>query len=161
MASMAPAHDSTDATSSGQFPTGVSIKRQVNVKTIVTDQFKQTAHTDLSDEVQMIDAQLNQLEGQYQQSLQQLEQLAAQGQSVSRQMEQLNMEAQQRRHVLTTVRMDVNARLASLGKMENGSLLVTGQLESFVTLNVGDNIYDKVRKAEIIVRDGIIQAIHA
>ena len=37
--------------------------------------------------------------------------------------------------------------------------VVTGMLDNYFELKIGDNLYDKVKDAEIIVRDGIIEKI--
>ena len=135
------------------------LKRQVTVKTLVTDVFKQQANSELSNELKLIETQMSQLEAQYQHTLQQLEQLAQQGQNVQRQLDQLNQEAQQKRNQLASLKMEVASNLANLDKIPNGNFIVTGVLENFVGVKVGDNIYDKLKNAEIIVEDGIIKSI--
>lgn len=140
--------------------TSIQLKRQVTIKTRVTDTFRGKASKELGDELKLIDSQLNQLETQYQQSLQQLEQLAKQGQNVQRQLEHLNREAQEKRNQLGSLRIQVSSQLGNLDKLPNGSFIVTGMLENYVSVGVGDNIYDKIKTAEIIVEDGLVQAIH-
>jgi len=137
----------------------VQLKRQVTVKTLVTDTFRQRAKGDLSNELKLIDTQLQQLEAQYQYSLQQLEKVAQQGQNVQRQLQDLNQEAQQKRSQLASLKMQVSSELGNLDQIENGQHIVTGILENFITVKVGDNIYEKLSNAEMIVEDGVITRI--
>lgn len=137
----------------------VQLKRQVTVKTKVTDAFRDRAKTELSNELKLIDTQLQQLEAQYQHSLQQLEKVAQQGQNVQKQLENLNQEAQQKRSQLASLKMQVSSELGNLDKIPNGNFIVTGVLENVVDVRVGDNIYEKLMNAEMIVEDGIVQRI--
>lgn len=150
-------------------PTGLSgrttsdsvlLKRQVTIKTLVNDSFRLKASQELAEELKVIDAQTTQLEAQYQHSLQQLERLAQQGQNVQKQLEGLNREAQEKRNQLASLKIEVSTQLANLDKIANGSYIVTGLLENYVDVKVGDNIYDKIKNAEILVEDGIVKTIH-
>jgi chromosome segregation ATPase len=137
----------------------VQLKRQVTVKTKVTDVFRARAKGELGNELKLIDTQLQQLEAQYQYSLQQLEKVAQQGQNVQQQLQQLNQEAQQKRNQLASLKMQVSSEMGNLDKLENGQYIVTGMLENFVEIRVGENIYDKLQNAEILVEDGIVTSI--
>ncbi|HEY9744963.1 MAG TPA: YlqD family protein [Oculatellaceae cyanobacterium] len=144
---------------SGQAIESVQLKRQVTVKTLVTDAFRERAKGELSNELKLIDTQLQQLEAQYQHSLQQLEKVAQQGTNVQKQLEALNQEAQQKRTQLASLKMQVSSELGNLDKIPNGSFIVTGVLENTVDVKVGDNIYEKLMNAEMIVEDGIVKSI--
>lgn len=137
----------------------VTLKRQITVKTLVNENFRSKASQELSDEMKLIDNQMQQLEGQYQHSMQQLEKMAQQGQHVQGQLENLNREAQEKRNQLASLRIEVSTQLANLDKVANGAYIVTGMLENFVEVKVGDNIYQKIRNAEILVEDSIVKAI--
>lgn len=139
----------------------IQLNRQVTVKTLVTDAFRERAKHELDNELKLIDTQLQQLEAQYQYSLQQLEKVAQQGQNVQQQLVQLNQEAQQKRSQLASLKMQVSSQLGNLDKVENGQYIVTGMLESTVGLTIGDNIYDKLMNVEMLVEDGIIKDILA
>lgn len=137
----------------------IQLKRQVTVKTKVTDAFRARAKDELDNELKLIDTQLQQLEAQYQYSLQQLEKVAQQGQNVQQQLQQLNQEAQQKRSQLASLKMQVSSELGNLDKIENGQYIVTGMLENLVNVQVGENIYEKLQNAEILVEDGIVTSI--
>ncbi len=139
---------------------GLTVKRQIAVKTKVTDAFRSRAKEELSNEVRLIENQLAQLDTQYQQTLQQLETMATQGQNVNRQLEQMNQEVQAKRNQLTSLKMEVGKQLGNLDKVADGDLVVTGMLESEVVLHVGDPLYQKVQNGEIVVEDQTIVAIN-
>jgi chromosome segregation ATPase len=139
----------------------VQVKRQVTVKTKVTDGFRLRAKGELDNELKLIDTQLQQLEAQYQYSLQQLEKVAQQGQNVQQQLQQLNGEAQQKRSQLASVKMQISSEMGNLDNVENGQYIITGQLEEVLSVNVGDNIYEKLQGAEILIEDGVVTHISA
>jgi esterase/lipase len=138
----------------------VQLKRQITVKSLVNDNFRAKASKELTDELALIDSQMAQLEAQYNQSIQQLERMAQQGQNVGKQLDNLNREAQERRNQLAALKIEVSTQLANLDKIANGAYIVTGMLENFVEVKIGDNIYEKIRNAEILVEDGIVKAIN-
>ena len=137
----------------------VQVRRQVIVRTLVNDGFRQRAHSELTEEQKIIDAQLQQLEAQYQHTVKQLEDFAGQGKNVQRELEQVNRDYQKKRSDLSAAKIQVSSQAANLDKIENGQFLVTGQLEELVTVNVGDNLYEKLQTAEMIVEDGIVKSI--
>ena len=137
----------------------VQLKRQVTVKTLVTDVFRERAKGELDNELKLIETQSQQLEAQYQHSMQQLEKVAQEGQNVQKQLQQLNGEVQQRRSQLGSVKIQVSTELGNLDKVENGQYIVTGLLESFVEVKLGDNIYERLLNAEMLVEDGIVKSI--
>jgi hypothetical protein len=139
----------------------VRMNRQVTVKTLVTDAFRERARNEMDGELKLLDTQAQQLEAQYQYSMQQLEKVAKQGQNVEAQFMQVNQEAQQKRNQIAGLKMQVSAQLGNLDKVENGQYIVTGMLESQVELTIGDNLYDKLTNAEMLVEDGIIKGIFA
>lgn len=138
----------------------IQLKRQITVKTKVTDNFRTRAKSELDNELKLIDTQMQQLEAQYQYSLQQLEKVAQQGQNVQAQLQQLNQEAQQKRSQMASVKMQISSELGNLDNIENGQFIVTGMLENLIELKVGDNLYDHLQNAEILVEDGVITAIN-
>lgn len=139
----------------------VRLNRQITVKTLVTNAFRERAKLELDNELKLLDTQLQQLEAQYQYSLQQLEKIAQQGQDVQGQLININQEAQQKRNQLASLKLQVSSQLGNLDKVENGQYIITGMLESVVELKVGDNLYDKLTNAEMLVEDGVIKGIHA
>jgi hypothetical protein len=137
----------------------LQVKQVIQVKTLVTAQFKAQATKDLKEELDLIESQMIQIDAQSNEAHKQLEQLAKTGQSVLPQMEQLNQEVIARKQQLLGLKMEVTSQLSAIEKAQEGSYLTTGNLEGIVSLSVGDHLYDKVRNAEILVKDGIITSI--
>ncbi len=147
----------TGETIQGNMPTSVSVKRQVKVKTVVTEEFRTRATSELSKEVEQIDHQLEQLEMAYNNGLQQLEQLSNEGQNVLQPRAQLEQDMQGKRNQMMGLKQEVTKQLGNLDTVTDGDTVITGMLESTVELHVGDNIYDRVRNTVVIVKDGVVQ----
>jgi len=141
------------------FAHGGFVKRSLNVKTLVTDAFRVQAQKDLSQEQTLVAQQTEQLELQYQNNLRQLEEASRQGHNVARQLDQLHQEANKRKQELATLQAEIDQQLQGLTTLPNGQYIKTGQLENWVPLAVGDNLYQRLRGAEILVTDGKITAI--
>jgi esterase/lipase len=137
----------------------IHLKRVVTIKSLVTPLFREKASKELGDELAVIEGQLNQLENQYQASLHQLNMMAQQGQNIAAQLDGLNKEVMEKRNQLNGLKNQVSTQLGNLDKLEDGTPIVTGQLDNFVEIKVGDNIYDKIRNAEIIIEDGLVKEI--
>ncbi len=137
----------------------IQLKRQTTIKTVITDEFRERAKNELSNELQMIEHQLGSMDSQYQQTLQQLEQLSSQGRNVQRQVEQLHQEVQNKKNQLTTLKMELSKQLNGLDRRQNGEMIVTGLLESYVEVKVGDNIYEKVQGTEVIIENNVVKEI--
>lgn len=140
-------------------PEGGFVKRSLTIKTLLTDAFRQQAQQDLSQEKELVAQQLEQLELQVQNNLRQLEEATRQGHNVARQLDQLHQEANKRKHELATLQAEIDQQIQNLATMANGNYIKTGQLENWVPLAVGDNLYQRLRGAEVLVTDGKITAI--
>ena len=66
--------------------------------------------------------------------------------------EKLNEEKER----LTDIRSEMDARLREVEKLEIGNEYRRGAIESFVEVNVGDNLYQKLGGAEVVVKDGVV-----
>jgi hypothetical protein len=137
----------------------ITLKRQVAVKTMVTDAFRARAVTEMTQEQQNVEREMQLLEQQYQANMKQLEQLAQQGQNVAQAVEGLNAEAAAKQGQLQGLYQQLQAQLQELNNVPNGTYVVTGQLENYATVQVGQPIYDCLRQAEILVKDDVVTAI--
>ena len=122
----------------------VNLKRQVSVKAIVTDGFKQYLHDELTtlisnytNDIKRIDEQLQTLD----QNSSEYSKLYSEKVSFQK---YIDSEESQRQFV---------------SNLELNSLYSQGPVESMVTVTVGDNLYEKLGSVEIIVKDSIIQSI--
>jgi hypothetical protein len=137
----------------------IQLKRQVTIKTVVTDAFREKAHKEITEEQAVLKGEGEALEKQYQANLKQLEDAARQGHNVAPQLDGLHKEVLSRQQQLAEMQQQLSAQLAELDKVANGTFLITGQMENYVTISVGDAIYEKLRKAEVHVQDGVVTAI--
>lgn len=139
----------------------VKVKRQIIVKTIMTEEFKSHAKEELLDEMKLIDSQINHLQLQLNQLIQQIQQstiagLAPAAQETEQIINELNIKLQQ----LLGLKQNMYLQIENIDKAQVGELIVTGSLESYVDLNIGDNIYEMLVDKEIIVKDAIVQEIN-
>ena len=138
----------------------LKVKRQVVVKTIVTDDFKQKAQNELTDEIKLIDEQINHLQLQLNQVIQQFQQspgrsLSANPQEAEQIINELNIRLQQ----LMAVKQNLQLQINNVVHAHNGEEIITGSLENYVELKPGDNIYEKMLNKEITIEDGIVKEI--
>ncbi|MCX5921083.1 MAG: hypothetical protein NTW61_07195 [Candidatus Melainabacteria bacterium] len=137
----------------------IQLKRQVTIKTVVTDTFREKANKEITEEQSLLKTEGEALEKQYQANLKQLEDAARQGHNVAPQLDGLHKEVLSRQQQLGEMQQQLATQLAELERVANGTFLVTGQMENYVTVAVGDAIYEKLRKAEVHVQDGVVTAI--
>lgn len=138
----------------------LKIKRPVIVKTIVTEEFKQNATTELSKEVSLLDRQIMQLEIQSRQVQEQIDYLSGQlNKNAEEQLKQGLIEIAQRIEQLSILKHEILTRLDSIDNIDLGEKMITGNLENYVEVGIGDDLYEKFKHAEIIIKDGIIVEI--
>lgn len=138
----------------------LTVKRQILVKTIITENFKKKAENELLDEVKLVDEQLNHLQAQLNQFYQQLQQgvsfkLTVSPQEAEQIISELNLKIQQ----LIALKQNLQLQIDNIQHSNEGDIIVTGSLENFVEIKTGDNIYEMLVDKEILVKDGIIQEI--
>lgn len=122
----------------------VTLKRSVTIKAIVTDKFKEFMKVD-------IDAAISQTQGRMDQIDTQLK-----DQSIAPVVrEKLILERDQHSQTMR----EMSSRKTNLKTMENGSQFVQGVIDGYVSVSVGDNLYEKLGGLEIILEDGIVKDI--
>lgn len=133
----------------------ISVKRQVTVKAIVTEVFKTNASAEIQQNLQQIDSNLQQLEFQGKRALTDLEKQKA----TLPELENVKMQIEQQRQQLLAGKNDLLQRLNTIGQLELGSFFAQGTLDSYVELGIGDNLYEKMSTAEIIIKDGVVTEV--
>ena len=130
----------------------ISLKRQVAIKAIVTEVFKNNASIEIQQQLQQLDLNMQQLEFQAKRAISDLEkQKPAPGQ-----VENLKEQIDQERQRLAMGKNELLQRLNAISQLELNSEFVQGTLDNYVTVNVGDNLYDKLSNTEIVLRDGVV-----
>lgn len=133
----------------------ISIKRQVTVKAIVTEVFKNNAGTEIQQQLQQLDMNMQQLEFQAKRAVSDLEkQSPAPGQ-----MENLKLQIDEERQRLLVAKNELLQRMNMISQLELNTEFPQGMLDNYVTVNVGDNLYEKLSNTEVILKDGVVVEI--
>jgi len=136
----------------------LNLRRQAIIKAIVTDTFKQQASAELQGALQQIDMQMQQLEFQGKRAISDLEKkgISPAGPELTAQLNQLKAQIEQERQNLFSAKNDMMQKLNMIGQLEPGSEFVQGNVDNFVDVKLGDNLYAKLSAPEIIVKDGVV-----
>lgn len=139
----------------------LNLRRQAVIKAIVTETFKQQASAELQGALQQIDMQMQQLEFQGKRAIADLEKkgISPAGPELTAQLNQLKAQIEQERQNLFAAKNDMMQKLNMIGQLEPGSEFVQGNVDNFVDVQMGDNLYAKLSSPEIIVKDGIVVEI--
>lgn len=130
---------------------GITITRPVVIKAVVTESFKRLYLQDVEEAIKRIDALVQQIDTQIRRS--ELErQISPQSRAVRQQLE-LERARQEAAKAELTVRLREGQDLALNAEFPQGTV------ESLVEVSVGDNLFTKIGRTEIIVKDGIIMEI--
>ena len=130
---------------------GITVSRPVVIKAIVTESFKRLYIQDLEDAIKRVEAIEQQVDTQIRRT--ELErQISPQSRAVRQQLE-----LERARQDAT--RAELMMRLREAQQLELNSEFTQGTVESLVEVSVGDNLFNKLGRAEIVVKDGIILEI--
>lgn len=129
----------------------ITVQRPVVIKAIVTEAFKRLYIADLEEATKRVDAIIQQIDVQSRRF--ELErQVTPQTRNIRAQLE---MERQRQE----ATRMELQARLREAQDLQLNSEFTQGTIEGTVDVSVGDNLFDKISRTEIIVKDGIVLEI--
>lgn len=130
---------------------GLTISRPVVIKAIVTESFKRLYVQDLEETIKRVEAFVQQLDAQIRRA--DLErQVSPQSRAIRQQLE-LERARQE------ATRAELAMRLREAQQLELNSEFTQGTVESVVDVTVGDNLLNKLGRAEIVIKDGIIMEI--
>ena len=133
----------------------ISIKRQVTVKAIVTETFKANAGTEIQQQLQQLDGNMQQLEFQAKRAVTDLEkQNPAPGQ-----LDNLKFQIDEERQRLLMAKNELLQRMSVISQLELNSEFAQGMLDNYVAVNIGDNLYEKLSNTEVILKDGVVVEI--
>ncbi|NLF82597.1 MAG: hypothetical protein GX568_01250 [Candidatus Gastranaerophilales bacterium] len=139
----------------------IQVKRPVKVKTIVTNDFKQQAKEEINKEIRLIENQIMQLELQNKQIQDQMAGLTGiyyeerEIEQIQQSLDDVIRKIQQ----MGEIKQELQYQQDNIDRLALNNVIVTGSLENYVELKPGENLYEKFKDAEIIVKDGIIQDI--
>ncbi len=127
---------------------GITVVRPVVVKAIVTEAFKKQYMSEIEDTVRRLDSVVTQIDTQIRRS--ELER------QVSPQSRAIRQQLEVERSRQEAARMELAARMKEAEALELQSEFSQGTLESMVELNVGDNFFTRLARAEVVIKDGIV-----
>ncbi len=129
----------------------VTISRPVVIKAIVTESFKRLYIQDLEEAIKRVDAIEQQLDSQIRRA--ELER------TVSPQARAVRQQLELERARQEAARAELEMRLREAQQLALNSEFAQGTVESLVQVNIGDNLFNRLGRAEIVVKDGIIMEI--
>lgn len=130
---------------------GITLTRPVVIKAIVTESFKRLYIQDLEDALKRVDTLVAQIDTQIRRT--ELErQLSPQHRAVRQQLE-LERARQE------GTKAELQMRLREAEGLELNSEFPQGTVESLIEVNIGDNLFNKIGRTEIVIKDGIIMEI--
>lgn len=123
----------------------VTLKRSVTVKAVVTDKFREYMRFEIQSNIQAASQRLGQLDEQLKQA------------SIAPVVrEKLTLEREQIQETIS----ELNQRQLGINDWEDGSHFMQGSIDGFVSIALGDNLYEKLGGMEIIVEDGLVKEIN-
>jgi hypothetical protein len=132
---------------------GMILKRQVVLKAIVTEKLKENLMAEVQEAMgEVTDAQ-DELDRQSRRVMLELQRTDLNRAMAFRQ--QLDLEKKKQEDV----KKDLQERLAEYQALELGTEFVRGLLEGTVEIQKDDNLVEKLGRAEIVVKDDIVQEI--
>lgn len=136
------------------------IQRNVNIKAVVTDLWKEEAQQTLQSQLNQIDGELQNLDLRLQQIITEIQRQTIQssGTDPGQQIEALRTECNQRKSELLDQKNQVLQNLQNVQTLNPDQEVVQGQIPSVFAIQKGDNLYAKLQ-VEILVRDGIVVEI--
>lgn len=129
----------------------ITVHRPVVIKAIVTEGFKRLYVADLEDAIKRVDAIMQQIDVQSRRV-----DLERQVSPQTRALRQ-QLELERARQEATLV--ELRTRLREAQDLKLNDEFTQGTLEGTVEVSVGDNLFEKISRTEIIVKDGIILEI--
>lgn len=142
------------------FANQLLLKRQVNVKVIVTPRWKEEMQQQLQTQVAQLDANLQQLDMQGQRAIADIERqsLKPLGPEAQRDIEAIRQEVNRRKTELLEQKNQFLQQLSQVQVLELEQEVNQGQIESLFPIGKGDNLIAKMY-VDVVLRDGIVEDI--
>jgi len=132
---------------------GVVIKRNVILRSIVTEQLKEQLKEELQSNIDEIDERIQQIDFRTQPYISELQKSNIQQAMAVRQ--QVNQEKEKQR----SVREALLGRMKQVEELELGEEVIRGTLESQVEVEEGDNLAEVLGGREIVTKDDVVVEI--
>lgn len=139
----------------------IQLMRQVQVKAIVTENFKAQVAAEINRNLQQIDAELQQLEFKGKRAVADIEKRSPQPMppEVRAQVETIRQQVEAEKLRLSQLKDEMTAQSNALNELPIGSVVTQFTVENPVEVRIGENIFQRLEGGEILVKDGVIQEI--
>lgn len=139
---------------------GLFLKRPIGVKVIVTTRWKEEVQQQLQAQITNLDTQMQQLEMQGQRAIAEIQKQSIKppGPQVTQQIENIQVQVNQKKSEMLQQKNQLLQQFQQVQLLELEQEVAQGQMESFFTLEKGDNLIKKLN-VEIVVRDGVVEEI--
>jgi hypothetical protein len=131
----------------------LTITRPITLRVIVTEEFKQEMEAELQEAADTTQRRIDQIDFQARRILADLQRTDLNQAMQVRQQ----IEAEKDRH--ESAKKELLERAKQVRELELGSEFPRGTLEGTVEIKEGENLYDKLAKTEIVIKDGIVVEI--
>jgi hypothetical protein len=130
----------------------ITVQRPVVIKAIVTEAFKRLYMADLEEAIKRVDAIVTQIDVQ-------ARRFELERQVTPQQSRNLRAQLELERQRQEATRIELQARLREAQDLQLNTEFTQGTIEGMVDVSVGDNLFDKISRTEIVVKDGIVLEI--
>jgi hypothetical protein len=131
----------------------LTIKRPVQVTVIVTEEFKQELAEELQEAADNTQRRIEQMEFQGRRALADVQRTDLNQAMALRQQ----LEAEKKKY--EALKKEMLDRLEEVKGLQLDSEYPRGTLEGVVEVKAGDNLFDKLSKAQVVIKDGVVQEI--
>ncbi|HOO96754.1 MAG TPA: YlqD family protein [Caldisericia bacterium] len=131
----------------------MQLTRKVILKAIVTEDFKRRFDAQIGSLISEIKIELDKIKSSEQQLMLKV------GSLDYNQVMQVREQLEGEKHSRESTIKELETRLKQVKDMKEGDLFTQGTLDSIVDVEIGDNLDTKLARAEIVVKDGVVQSI--
>lgn len=131
----------------------ITLRRPVSVVAIMTDKFRDEMIIESEKTLKIIEEDLKKIEIE---SVKYIASISLQNPQQASALTQ-QMEAEKQR--IKVLHSDLEEKILELENIKEGTEVPFQTFDSFVELNVGDNLYNKLNKAVIVMKDWVIKEI--
>lgn len=139
----------------------IKLVRQIAVRAIVTENFKNQVGQEINRNLQQIDAELQQLEFKGKRAIADIEKRTAGVMTADARMqiETIRQQVEAEKMRLMQLKEEMQGQFQALNELPLGSVVTQFTVENPVEVRIGENIFQRLEGGEILVKDGVIQEI--
>lgn len=139
----------------------IKLVRQIAVRAIVTENFKNQVGQEINRNLQQIDAELQQLEFKGKRAIADIEKRTAGVVTADARMqiETIRQQVEAEKMRLLQLKEEMQGQFQALNELPLGSVVTQFTVENPVEVRIGENIFQRLEGGEILVKDGVIQEI--